>query len=156
IGILHCKPHSASTRVYLENGSSFGSFFRVVEIDLVKIANDPRTEPRPTGVRRKDITNELCGFRWPQLNRSHRLFSSFDCDGCVTRRTQVANPIDLTERADQPSSASIFDYGHGCGTRQTTLATLNGEKHIGPHWDTSGKEQLGNRIEVGNPRRNVS
>ena len=38
---------SASTRVELENRSTLGRFYRFVDIDLIEISNDPRTDPRP-------------------------------------------------------------------------------------------------------------
>jgi hypothetical protein len=38
---IQASHHAASTRIDLENRSSFGCCFRMVEIDLIDISNDP-------------------------------------------------------------------------------------------------------------------
>jgi Helix-turn-helix domain len=78
---------SASTRVELENGSALGRFFWMVNIDLVEMSYDPRTDPCLLHTRAKNVTIECHGFRVPQLDRGHLFCPPSHGDGGVAGDT---------------------------------------------------------------------
>jgi hypothetical protein len=99
--------------IELENRSAFGCLFRVIDIDLVDVSNEPRAEPRPPRVRGNHAADECSGVLRPQFDRSHFLNAQSNTDGCMTGSPQVAHPVDFAEGADQPSPAGVLAEGDG-------------------------------------------
>src|SRR2546430_2148207 len=144
--------HHFFRRVELENRSAHGRFYRVVDVDLVDISNEPQSKPGSPSVRSKDVANELGGFGWPQLDGSHLFSPPSGGDGCAPGSPQVAHPVDLAEGADQATPSGVLGDRHRRGPRQAALAAANGKEHVRTHRDAGGEEGLREVVKERDPR----
>src|SRR5262245_22408415 len=75
------RARCASTRVKFEHWSALGRFHRVVDVDLIDGANNPRADPRLSRNRGEDVTDKRGRLWRRQLDRRHLLSLASEADG---------------------------------------------------------------------------
>jgi hypothetical protein len=88
---------AASQRVEFEDGSTFGRFHRIVEIDTIGDPNEPDPERYASRQRTEDVSKEPDSPRRVQLGRTYLLFPAAHGDGRVAiAAAQTAALVGLT------------------------------------------------------------
>src|SRR6266581_2332106 len=140
----------------LEHRPAHRRLRRVIDVDLVDVADEPVAKARLACDRDDDVTDEARGLLLVQLHSLHRFAAPAEADRRRPGGTEVAYPVRLAEWRDKAPAAAVLADGHGCRPRQSRLPAADSDEDVRSHRHTELEERLGHGVEVRDPTRDAT
>src|SRR6266508_2392711 len=99
--------------MHLEDDATCGGLDRIF-LDLIQTSHEPPRDPVSVHVRIENVPEESDSLCAIELGRGHLLGATPARKRRTTGGAQVARPVDLTPRADQPQATGDLGNGDRC------------------------------------------